>query len=160
MWKTRLRCALNKSTDFQEVPDRNQLDITEPYKVYRIQQDSSSARPIGTKKQDHTSHWLYGAMLYLQLLAFFFSLNFSNLVSWASFWVDSFWFVFTLFFFHLFPLFTEGPHTKYQVINQPKQSPGSPNYLHEQVRETFFTGLCDCFSVAYTYKVLQQGELS
>ncbi|XP_061591788.1 interferon regulatory factor 10 [Cololabis saira] len=45
MWKTRLRCALNKSTDFQEVPDRNQLDITEPYKVYRIQQDSLSVRP-------------------------------------------------------------------------------------------------------------------
>lgn len=40
MWKTRLRCALNKSTDFQEVPDRNQLDITEPYKVYRIQLDN------------------------------------------------------------------------------------------------------------------------
>ncbi|XP_028308779.1 interferon regulatory factor 10 [Gouania willdenowi] len=38
-WKTRLRCALNKSSDFQEVPDRNQLDITEPYKVYRIQQE-------------------------------------------------------------------------------------------------------------------------
>uniref|UniRef100_A0A673CQM7 Interferon regulatory factor 10 n=1 Tax=Sphaeramia orbicularis TaxID=375764 RepID=A0A673CQM7_9TELE len=37
MWKTRLRCALNKSTDFHEVPERNQLDITEPYKVYRIQ---------------------------------------------------------------------------------------------------------------------------
>ncbi|XP_071780651.1 interferon regulatory factor 10 isoform X1 [Centroberyx gerrardi] len=40
MWKTRLRCALNKSTDFQEVPERNQLDITEPYKVYRIQPDN------------------------------------------------------------------------------------------------------------------------
>lgn len=39
MWKTRLRCALNKSMDFVEVPDRNQLDITEPYKVYRIQDD-------------------------------------------------------------------------------------------------------------------------
>uniref|UniRef100_A0A8C8SA47 IRF tryptophan pentad repeat domain-containing protein n=1 Tax=Pelusios castaneus TaxID=367368 RepID=A0A8C8SA47_9SAUR len=35
-WKTRLRCALNKSTDFQEVPERSQLDISEPYKVYRI----------------------------------------------------------------------------------------------------------------------------
>uniref|UniRef100_A0A674J6P0 IRF tryptophan pentad repeat domain-containing protein n=1 Tax=Terrapene triunguis TaxID=2587831 RepID=A0A674J6P0_9SAUR len=32
-WKTRLRCALNKSTDFQEVPERSQLDISEPYKV-------------------------------------------------------------------------------------------------------------------------------
>ncbi|XP_062248321.1 interferon regulatory factor 10 [Platichthys flesus] len=45
MWKTRLRCALNKSTDFQEVPERNQLDITEPYKVYRIQHDNGSVRP-------------------------------------------------------------------------------------------------------------------
>ncbi|KAK5894930.1 hypothetical protein CesoFtcFv8_011572 [Champsocephalus esox] len=45
MWKTRLRCALNKSTDFVEVHERNQLDITEPYKVYFIQQDQVSARP-------------------------------------------------------------------------------------------------------------------
>ncbi|XP_068585893.1 interferon regulatory factor 10 [Cebidichthys violaceus] len=45
MWKTRLRCALNKSTDFQEVPERNQLDITEPYKVYLIQQDGVPTRP-------------------------------------------------------------------------------------------------------------------
>ncbi|XP_075955915.1 interferon regulatory factor 10 isoform X2 [Anarhichas minor] len=45
MWKTRLRCALNKSTDFQEVPERNQLDITEPYKVYLIQHDNGPARP-------------------------------------------------------------------------------------------------------------------
>ncbi|XP_066482367.1 interferon regulatory factor 4-like [Tiliqua scincoides] len=35
-WKTRLRCALNKSQDFQEVPERSHLDISEPYKVYRI----------------------------------------------------------------------------------------------------------------------------
>ncbi|XP_059189894.1 interferon regulatory factor 10 [Centropristis striata] len=45
MWKTRLRCALNKSTDFQEVPERNQLDITEPYKVYLIQHSYVPARP-------------------------------------------------------------------------------------------------------------------
>ncbi|XP_030590498.1 interferon regulatory factor 10 isoform X2 [Archocentrus centrarchus] len=54
MWKTRLRCALNKSTDFQEVPERNQLDITEPYKVYRIQHDNGQSRPaesIQTKDQ-------------------------------------------------------------------------------------------------------------
>lgn len=36
MWKTRLRCALNKSTDFEEVPERSQLDLSEPYKVYRL----------------------------------------------------------------------------------------------------------------------------
>lgn len=54
MWKTRLRCALNKSTDFQEVAERNQLDITEPYKVYRIQHDNGLARPaesVQTKDQ-------------------------------------------------------------------------------------------------------------
>lgn len=38
-WKTRLRCALNKSPDFEEVSDRSQLDISEPYKVYRIVPD-------------------------------------------------------------------------------------------------------------------------
>lgn len=35
-WKTRLRCALNKSTDFEEIPERSQLDISEPYKVYQV----------------------------------------------------------------------------------------------------------------------------
>lgn len=44
MWKTRLRCALNKSTDFAEVPERNQLDITEPYKVYRIQDNPETVQ--------------------------------------------------------------------------------------------------------------------
>lgn len=52
MWKTRLRCALNKSTDFQEVPERNQLDITEPYKVYRIQHDNGPAKPAGKAKEN------------------------------------------------------------------------------------------------------------
>ncbi|XP_038225070.1 interferon regulatory factor 9 [Dermochelys coriacea] len=35
-WKTRLRCALNKSPEFEEVPARSQLDLAEPYKVYRL----------------------------------------------------------------------------------------------------------------------------
>lgn len=35
-WKTRLRCALNKSNDFVEIVENSQLDISEPYKVYRI----------------------------------------------------------------------------------------------------------------------------
>ncbi|KAL4631021.1 interferon regulatory factor 9 isoform X2 [Arapaima gigas] len=35
-WKTRLRCALNKSPEFTEVTERSQLDISEPYKVYRL----------------------------------------------------------------------------------------------------------------------------
>lgn len=48
VWKTRLRCALNKSTEFQEVPERSQLDISEPYKVYRILQDTN--QPAGNKQ--------------------------------------------------------------------------------------------------------------
>ncbi|XP_029104787.1 interferon regulatory factor 4-like [Scleropages formosus] len=43
VWKTRLRCALNKSTDFREVSERSQLDISEPYKVYKIQPEGSRA---------------------------------------------------------------------------------------------------------------------
>lgn len=52
MWKTRLRCALNKSTDFQEVPERNQLDITEPYKVYLIQHSNMPNRQAGINKDN------------------------------------------------------------------------------------------------------------
>lgn len=40
-WKTRLRCALNKSVDFREVRERSQLDISNPYKVYQIVSDSA-----------------------------------------------------------------------------------------------------------------------
>ncbi|XP_054995395.1 interferon regulatory factor 4 isoform X1 [Sorex araneus] len=40
-WKTRLRCALNKSTDFLEVRESSQLDCAEPYKVYRIVSDGA-----------------------------------------------------------------------------------------------------------------------
>ncbi|XP_054029385.1 interferon regulatory factor 4 [Dryobates pubescens] len=58
-WKTRLRCALNKSTDFQEVPERSQLDISEPYKVYQIvsegtqdtERDSGTQSPAGEDQQ-------------------------------------------------------------------------------------------------------------
>ncbi|KAE8597754.1 hypothetical protein XENTR_v10016592 [Xenopus tropicalis] len=42
-WKTRLRCALNKSNDFEELVERSQLDISDPYKVYKI-------IPEGSKK--------------------------------------------------------------------------------------------------------------
>ncbi|XP_062945891.1 interferon regulatory factor 4-like [Cynocephalus volans] len=40
-WKTRLRCALNKSADFREVRERSQLDISNPYKVYQIVSDGA-----------------------------------------------------------------------------------------------------------------------
>uniref|UniRef100_A0A3Q3IGI9 IRF tryptophan pentad repeat domain-containing protein n=1 Tax=Monopterus albus TaxID=43700 RepID=A0A3Q3IGI9_MONAL len=46
-WKTRLRCALNKSPDFEEVTERSQLDISEPYKVYRIVPEEEQKREFG-----------------------------------------------------------------------------------------------------------------
>ncbi|KAL8177179.1 UNVERIFIED_CONTAM: hypothetical protein K2H54_042925 [Gekko kuhli] len=47
--KTRVRCALAKSPEFEEVPSRSRLDIPEPYKVYRLvplseQQTGNSSR--------------------------------------------------------------------------------------------------------------------
>lgn len=44
-WKTRLRCALNKSPEFIEVNDRAQLDISEPYKVYRLVPEVDQVSP-------------------------------------------------------------------------------------------------------------------
>ncbi|XP_040266707.1 interferon regulatory factor 8 [Bufo gargarizans] len=46
-WKTRLRCALNKSPDFEEVTERSQLDISEPYKVYRIVPEEEQKSKLG-----------------------------------------------------------------------------------------------------------------
>ncbi|XP_015272187.1 PREDICTED: interferon regulatory factor 9 [Gekko japonicus] len=47
--KTRIRCALAKSPEFEEMPSRARLDIPEPYKVYRLvplseQQTGNSSR--------------------------------------------------------------------------------------------------------------------
>ncbi|XP_053338051.1 interferon regulatory factor 10 [Clarias gariepinus] len=49
-WKTRLRCALNKSSEFQEVSERSQLDISSPYKVYRIVEDTHSEPVVSSVK--------------------------------------------------------------------------------------------------------------
>ncbi|XP_070810533.1 interferon regulatory factor 9 isoform X1 [Pituophis catenifer annectens] len=35
-WKTRIRCALTKSPEFEEMPSLSRSDVTEPYKVYRL----------------------------------------------------------------------------------------------------------------------------
>ncbi|KAL0966183.1 hypothetical protein UPYG_G00292000 [Umbra pygmaea] len=51
-WKTRLRCALNKSNDFDELVERSQLDISDPYKVYRIIPEGAKR---GTKLAETTS---------------------------------------------------------------------------------------------------------
>ncbi|XP_068094225.1 interferon regulatory factor 9-like [Hyperolius riggenbachi] len=48
-WKTRFRCALNKSPEFQEQPGRSQLDISEPYKVYRLVPPEEQEVPSSTK---------------------------------------------------------------------------------------------------------------
>ncbi|KAM9839754.1 interferon regulatory factor 9 isoform 2-T2 [Aulostomus maculatus] len=50
VWKTRLRCALNKSPEFLEVMDRAQLDISEPYKVYRLVPLSEQGLALPEKK--------------------------------------------------------------------------------------------------------------
>uniref|UniRef100_UPI0037E93FC8 E3 ubiquitin-protein ligase RNF31-like n=1 Tax=Semicossyphus pulcher TaxID=241346 RepID=UPI0037E93FC8 len=49
-WKTRLRCALNKSPEFKEVMERAQLDISEPYKVYRLVPISEQGMVVPEKK--------------------------------------------------------------------------------------------------------------
>ncbi|ROL52713.1 Interferon regulatory factor 4 [Anabarilius grahami] len=100
-WKTRLRCALNKSTDFQEDPERSQLDISEPYKVYRILDDSgrvteSAGNPVISHDSD-CSKALRDTHLPIQVL---FSENSGNphthytdcklgLHFSASYWTDS-----------------------------------------------------------------------
>uniref|UniRef100_A0AAQ4NZR8 Interferon regulatory factor 4a n=1 Tax=Gasterosteus aculeatus aculeatus TaxID=481459 RepID=A0AAQ4NZR8_GASAC len=54
-WKTRLRCALNKSNDFDELVDRSQLDISDPYKVYRIIPEEAK-RGMKTSMEETPSH--------------------------------------------------------------------------------------------------------
>ncbi|XP_034718274.1 interferon regulatory factor 9 isoform X2 [Etheostoma cragini] len=49
-WKTRLRCALNKSPEFSEEMERAQLDISEPYKVYRLVPISEQGVVVPEKK--------------------------------------------------------------------------------------------------------------
>lgn len=49
-WKTRMRCALSKSPEFTEVPERAQLDISEPYKVYRLVPISEQGSQMPEKK--------------------------------------------------------------------------------------------------------------
>ncbi|XP_072306510.1 interferon regulatory factor 9 [Eucyclogobius newberryi] len=50
-WKTRLRCALNKSPEFCEENDRAQLDISEPYKVYKLVPPNEQSLPCVDKKK-------------------------------------------------------------------------------------------------------------
>ncbi|KAM8839706.1 interferon regulatory factor 4a isoform 1-T1 [Synchiropus picturatus] len=55
-WKTRLRCALNKSNDFDELVERSQLDISEPYKVYRIIPEGSKRGMKMNSLEETASH--------------------------------------------------------------------------------------------------------
>lgn len=58
-WKTRLRCALNKSPDFEEVTDRSQLDISEPYKVYRIVPEEEQKSEFVWARVPMSGTWLF-----------------------------------------------------------------------------------------------------
>ncbi|TRZ00013.1 hypothetical protein DNTS_024066 [Danionella cerebrum] len=55
-WKTRLRCALNKSNDFDELVERSQLDISEPYKVYRIVPEGAKRGSKSCSTEDSSAH--------------------------------------------------------------------------------------------------------
>ncbi|XP_040824316.1 interferon regulatory factor 9 isoform X2 [Ochotona curzoniae] len=56
-WKTRLRCALNKSSEFEEVPEKGRMDVAEPYKVYRLLPPGTpSAAQPGTRKSPSKRH--------------------------------------------------------------------------------------------------------
>ena len=69
IWKTRLRCALNKSLEFEEVAERAQLDISEPFKVYRLVPDSEQGLTgNGTLLHTLQSHPLTRALVCFTLL--------------------------------------------------------------------------------------------
>uniref|UniRef100_UPI00358F48AF interferon regulatory factor 8-like n=1 Tax=Myxine glutinosa TaxID=7769 RepID=UPI00358F48AF len=42
-WKTRLRCALKKSSDFEELPEQSRTNHADPYKVYRVKPETIRA---------------------------------------------------------------------------------------------------------------------
>ncbi|XP_032962783.1 interferon regulatory factor 9 isoform X2 [Rhinolophus ferrumequinum] len=56
IWKTRLRCALNKSPEFEEVPENGHRDGAEPYKVYRLLPPGTLPAPAGTQKSPSKRH--------------------------------------------------------------------------------------------------------
>ncbi|XP_066884824.1 interferon regulatory factor 9 isoform X2 [Kogia breviceps] len=56
IWKTRLRCALNKSSEFQEVPENGHRDGAEPYKVYRLLPPETLPAQPGTQKSPSKRH--------------------------------------------------------------------------------------------------------
>ncbi|XP_037690555.1 interferon regulatory factor 9 [Choloepus didactylus] len=55
-WKTRLRCALNKSPEFEEVPENGRMDGAEPYKVYRLLPSGTLPAQPGTQKSPSKRH--------------------------------------------------------------------------------------------------------
>ncbi|KAM7157351.1 interferon regulatory factor 9 isoform 1-T2 [Molossus nigricans] len=56
IWKTRLRCALNKSPEFKEVPENSHRDGAEPYKVYRLLPPGTLPAPPATQKSPSKRH--------------------------------------------------------------------------------------------------------
>ncbi|KAM8781200.1 interferon regulatory factor 9 isoform 2-T2 [Rhynchonycteris naso] len=56
IWKTRLRCALNKSPEFEEVPENSHRDGAEPYKVYRLLPPGTLTASPATQKSPSKRH--------------------------------------------------------------------------------------------------------
>ncbi|XP_033113128.1 uncharacterized protein LOC117113798 [Anneissia japonica] len=52
VWKTRLRTALNKLPDIEEVQDKTQLDIPEPYRVYRLLPRQKKSPPLSQQRSN------------------------------------------------------------------------------------------------------------
>lgn len=61
-WKTRLRCALNKSNDFEELVERSQLDISDPYKVYRIVPEGAKKSQSSKLSTHSCTHSLFRSL--------------------------------------------------------------------------------------------------
>ncbi|XP_077626572.1 interferon regulatory factor 9 isoform X2 [Crocuta crocuta] len=57
IWKTRLRCALNKSPEFEEVPENGHRDGAEPYKVYRLLPSGTLPAQPGPQKSPSKRHY-------------------------------------------------------------------------------------------------------
>lgn len=76
-WKTRLRCALNKSPDFEEVTERSQLDISEPYKVYRIVPEEEQKSEFACQFTDEIPH------LFWESFYTFVVLNYRSHIIWS-----------------------------------------------------------------------------
>ncbi|XP_041453837.1 uncharacterized protein LOC121407014 isoform X2 [Lytechinus variegatus] len=56
VWKTRLRTALNKLPDIEEIHEKTQLDIPEPYRVYKLLPKKTGGSNVNNKSPHPGCH--------------------------------------------------------------------------------------------------------